>query len=276
MRRHGRVEEELQAVPEAARRRGRFRRHVRQDPPGTTPQEWLEDPKVAEHPGLEPFQTECATCHIVEGLSEDEAGIRDAPKLFAWGSPQWIARMIHKPGAPDLYGYLEKKDQMPSFADQLTDERYGDAHPLPPQRLSRGHLPLGGPAQDRGGQGGSRLGLRPDPGRSPRRSRAESAPATILRDAGTGDDSGPGFRPRGRRVLKERAVKVSFGPGDRRRSTQQFPFRTRCATLASRSAGVEKKGRKRPISRGFSLSWPCATARLLVLPLTVATRAVEV
>ena len=89
-------------------------------PPGTTPQEWLDDPKVAEHPGLEPFQTECATCHIMEGLSEAEAGIRDAPKLFAWGSPQWIARMIHKPGAPDLYGYLEKKDQMPSFADQLT------------------------------------------------------------------------------------------------------------------------------------------------------------
>ena len=46
--------------------------------------------------------------------------LRNAPKLFAWGSPQWIARMIHKPGASDLYGYLDKKDQMPSFADQLT------------------------------------------------------------------------------------------------------------------------------------------------------------
>lgn len=89
--------------------------------PGTTPQEWLEDPKVAEHPGLEPYQAECATCHIMEGLSEAEAGIRDAPQLFAWGSPQWIARMIHKPGAPDLYGYLDKKDQMPAFADQLTE-----------------------------------------------------------------------------------------------------------------------------------------------------------
>jgi ubiquinol-cytochrome c reductase cytochrome b subunit len=28
--------------------------------------------------------------------------------------------MIHKPGAPDLYGYLDKQDQMPGFADQLT------------------------------------------------------------------------------------------------------------------------------------------------------------
>jgi len=88
--------------------------------PGTTPQEWLEDPKVAEHPGLAPFQADCATCHIMEGLSETEAGPREAPKLFAWGSPQWIARMIHKPGAPDLYGYLDKKDQMPAFADQLS------------------------------------------------------------------------------------------------------------------------------------------------------------
>jgi len=87
----------------------------------TTPQEWLEDPKVAEHPGLEPFRKECATCHIMEGLSEDEEGMRPAPKLFAWGSPQWVARMIRKPGAPDLYGYLEKKDQMPAFADQLTE-----------------------------------------------------------------------------------------------------------------------------------------------------------
>ena len=42
--------------------------------PGTTPQEWLEDPKVAEHPGLEPFQTECATCHIMEGLERGRGG----------------------------------------------------------------------------------------------------------------------------------------------------------------------------------------------------------
>jgi ubiquinol-cytochrome c reductase cytochrome b subunit len=29
--------------------------------------------------------------------------------------------MIKKPGAPDLYGYLDENDQMPSFAGQLTD-----------------------------------------------------------------------------------------------------------------------------------------------------------
>jgi ubiquinol-cytochrome c reductase cytochrome b subunit len=90
-------------------------------PPDLTPDEWLNDPKynVANHPGQKPFVKECGQCHVVEGLTE--GGTRDAPKLFAWGSPQWIARMIHKPGAPDLYGYLEPKDQMPAFAGQLTE-----------------------------------------------------------------------------------------------------------------------------------------------------------
>jgi quinol-cytochrome oxidoreductase complex cytochrome b subunit/mono/diheme cytochrome c family protein len=89
-------------------------------PADMTPDEWLEDPRynVANHPGQEPFVKECGECHVVEGLSE--GGTRDAPRLFAWGSPRWIERMIHKPGAPDLYGYLEKKDQMPPFAEQLT------------------------------------------------------------------------------------------------------------------------------------------------------------
>jgi ubiquinol-cytochrome c reductase cytochrome b subunit len=89
-------------------------------PADMTPEEWQNSPGVAEHPGLEPFIKECGECHVIEGMTE--GGVRDAPKLFAWGSPQWIARMVHKPGATDLYGYLEKKDQMPSFSDeQLTD-----------------------------------------------------------------------------------------------------------------------------------------------------------
>jgi ubiquinol-cytochrome c reductase cytochrome b subunit len=89
-------------------------------PPDQTPEEWLNSPGVAEHPGLEPFLNECGTCHVIEGLSE--GGTRDAPRLFAWGSPQWTRRMIRKPGAPDLYGYLDAEDQMPAFgSDQLTD-----------------------------------------------------------------------------------------------------------------------------------------------------------
>lgn len=88
-------------------------------PPDLTPVEWLNTPGVAEHPGNELFQKECGTCHKIEGYTE--GGTRDAPELFAWGSSQWIARMIRKPGAPDLYGYLEEKDRMPSFGhEQLT------------------------------------------------------------------------------------------------------------------------------------------------------------
>jgi ubiquinol-cytochrome c reductase cytochrome b subunit len=88
-------------------------------PPDLTAEEWLNRDDVANHPGLGPFQKECGTCHVIDGLTE--GGTRDAPKLFAWGSPQWIARMIRKSSAPDLYGYLEPKDRMPSFAEQLTD-----------------------------------------------------------------------------------------------------------------------------------------------------------
>ena len=112
--------------------------------PETSAEEWLNAPGVSDHPGLKPFQKECGTCHVVEGLSE--GGTRDAPRLFAYGSPRWTARMVHKPGAPDLYGYLEKKDQMPGFAGQTTENdvttvvRYlrGDyVQPVPPGNGSK-------------------------------------------------------------------------------------------------------------------------------------------
>jgi ubiquinol-cytochrome c reductase cytochrome b subunit len=90
-------------------------------PADMSPEEWAGSPGVADHPGLKPFVAECGKCHIM-GALDMQGGLRDAPSLFAWGSPQWIARMIHKPGAPDLYGYFEKKDdQMPPFSEeQLT------------------------------------------------------------------------------------------------------------------------------------------------------------
>ncbi len=70
------------------------------------------------HPGLAPFEKECGTCHAIDGFTD--GGERDAPKLFAWASPQWIARMIRKPGATENYGYLKVEQQMPAFAsDQL-------------------------------------------------------------------------------------------------------------------------------------------------------------
>ncbi len=91
-------------------------------PEGTTAEDWLNSPGVAEHKGLKPFQKECATCHVVEGLSEKDP-MRDAPKLLAWGSPYWLARMIRNPRSSDKYGFLDEKlaGQMPAFgADQIT------------------------------------------------------------------------------------------------------------------------------------------------------------
>jgi ubiquinol-cytochrome c reductase cytochrome b subunit len=77
-------------------------------PADQIPEEWLNSPGVADNPGLEPLQKQCGACHVIDGLSE--GGTRDAPKLFAWGWPKWMTRMIRKPGTPDLYGYLEPKD----------------------------------------------------------------------------------------------------------------------------------------------------------------------
>ena len=87
-------------------------------PDDATAEEWLNLPGVAEHAGAAPFQKECGTCHVVEGLTE--GGARDSPQLFGWGSPRWTARVIRKPWVADMYGYLDKPDQMPPFADQLT------------------------------------------------------------------------------------------------------------------------------------------------------------
>ena len=89
-------------------------------PADITPDEWLNDPQVARHPGNDLFQKDCGGCHKIEGYTE--GGTRDAPGLFAWSSPQWIKRMIRRPTAPDLYGYYEAKDHMPPFGpDQMTD-----------------------------------------------------------------------------------------------------------------------------------------------------------
>ncbi|QEH33619.1 Menaquinol-cytochrome c reductase cytochrome b subunit [Aquisphaera giovannonii] len=116
-------------------------------PADITPDEWLSDETVVKHPGSEPFQKECGKCHVIDGYTE--GGVRDSPRLFAWGSPQWTERMIRKPGAPDLYGYLDPQFQMPAFGrDQLTEDdlkamiRYlrGD-YPMPMDRSSKAASP---------------------------------------------------------------------------------------------------------------------------------------
>ncbi len=90
-------------------------------PADMTPAEWLKSPGVSSHPGLKSFRSggECGECHVLAGLTK--GGLREAPDLFAWGSPQWLARMIRKPSAADRYGFLEEEQKMPAFgSDQLT------------------------------------------------------------------------------------------------------------------------------------------------------------
>ena len=88
--------------------------------PGTTPQEWLEDPKVAEHPGLEPYQADCAKCHITAGAERGRGGDARCAESLRLGIAAVDRPDDPQAGRPDLYGYLDKKHQMPSFADQLT------------------------------------------------------------------------------------------------------------------------------------------------------------
>jgi len=91
-------------------------------PDDLTPDDWLNSATVADHPGRAPFEKECGQCHVIDGFTD--GGTRDAPKLFGWGSPHWIAGMIRKPRSSDKYGFLDEKqpNQMPAFgADQITD-----------------------------------------------------------------------------------------------------------------------------------------------------------
>lgn len=95
-----------------------FEKYVITTPADLSPAEWQTLAGLEDHPGYKAFnkEGECATCHTDWAAPNDEA-----PNLFGWGSPPWIRRMIHKPGAPDLYGFLDAKNQMPSFAGQLTE-----------------------------------------------------------------------------------------------------------------------------------------------------------
>ena len=90
-------------------------------PLDVTPAEWLADPKVQGHPGRSLYQKECAECHTMGDPAARDKKIQPAPDLFAWGSPQWTARMIKAPGSINHYGYLEDEQKMPAFGGQLTD-----------------------------------------------------------------------------------------------------------------------------------------------------------
>ncbi len=95
-----------------------FAKYVITTPADMTPPEWEALDGLKDHPGYAAFnkEGECIACHADWSAANDEA-----PNLFGWGTPRWIARMIHKPSAADLYGWMAPRDQMPAFAEQLTE-----------------------------------------------------------------------------------------------------------------------------------------------------------
>ncbi len=115
----------------------------------TGPADWAARPVVRDHAGRKWFfkKGECADCHSLDGVgslavngTDARSGyMQPAPDLFGWGSVAWTTRMIRKPGARHLYGYLAEEQAMPGFADQLTPEgifalvRYLKGDYVPPE-----------------------------------------------------------------------------------------------------------------------------------------------
>jgi mono/diheme cytochrome c family protein len=87
--------------------------------PDTTVEEWAANPKVKNHRAFETFVESCLPCHMVGDLGPKDKEYR-APGLFAYGSPQWITKMIKKPGSKAYYGFLKEHEQMPAFGEELS------------------------------------------------------------------------------------------------------------------------------------------------------------
>ena len=205
-------------------------------PAGTTPDEWLSSPGVAKHPGLEPFQKECGTCHAIDGFTD--GGMRDATGLFAWGSPAWIARMIRKPGAADRYGFLGEKQKMPAFGpEQVSDN---DVNMI--IRYLRGDYPRPAAASN------------PGPG----------SPASALRSRRRRNDRGLRGGRRTNSAQLAARLAVPGRPGSRSGSrtwVSEGVSGRSDAHSSSRSAGRDKRREKAGFP-GFSLNSGVAIGRL--------------
>lgn len=77
---------------------------------------------LAKHPAYDNFVKDCGKCHVVgDPGTMTDGGFMDAPNLFGYGSRQWLTRMIHDPGDPELYGFLDPEAQMPPFGAILSE-----------------------------------------------------------------------------------------------------------------------------------------------------------
>ena len=62
--------------------------------------------------GRDLFERHCASCHVLGDLGDPQKAT--APTLDGWGTPEWIAAMMHDPDAPHFFGTGPYKGEMPS------------------------------------------------------------------------------------------------------------------------------------------------------------------
>ena len=68
-----------------------------------------KDPELR---GRDLFDAHCASCHVLGDMGDPKKAT--ATKLDGWGTPEWIAAMIHDPDAPEFFGRGPYKGEMPS------------------------------------------------------------------------------------------------------------------------------------------------------------------
>jgi ubiquinol-cytochrome c reductase cytochrome b subunit len=70
--------------------------------------------------GRDLFDQHCASCHVLGDLGDAKKAT--ASKLDGWGTPLWIAAMIHDPDAPELFGRGPFRGDMPSVDTRPKDK----------------------------------------------------------------------------------------------------------------------------------------------------------
>ena len=90
-------------------------------PPGGALEMVQKDPVLR---GRDLFESHCASCHVLGDMGDPKKAT--ATKLDGWGTPDWIAAMIHDPDAPEFFGRGPYKDEMPSVDVRPKDKPPGE------------------------------------------------------------------------------------------------------------------------------------------------------
>jgi ubiquinol-cytochrome c reductase cytochrome b subunit len=80
-----------------------------------------QDPELR---GRDLFDQHCASCHVLGDAGDPKKAT--ATKLDGWGTPGWIAAMVHDPDAPEYFGRGPYKGQMPSVDVRPADKPAGE------------------------------------------------------------------------------------------------------------------------------------------------------